>query len=198
MRQNKSHLYRLSTCPKLFHFLTDPSTHLVLDTLIKMSLLFSSLRAAASRPSAAACRLPQQQPSSSAGRATTIITSTMTMIVRGVKTKVRIIAIKDLPNGKAYAKDVVKVAAGYARNYLIPQKFAVYATRQNFMKYELKDPELETIDERRLRLEQEALQTDNQDLKAYDILRHYLRNKTVGIRLCILFWDFASLLNSIY
>lgn len=100
--------------------------------------------------------------------------------MRGVKTKVRIIAIQDLPNGKAYQNDVVHVAAGYARNYLIPQKFAVYATRQNFFKYELKDPELETVEERRLRLEQEALQTENQDLKACDILRHYFRNKTVG------------------
>ena len=102
------------------------------------------------------------------------------ILVRGKNTKVRIIAVQDLPNGKAYRNDILEVAAGYARNYLIPQKFAVYATRQNFMKYELKDPELETVEERRLRLELEASQKENQDLKAADLLKHYLRNKTVS------------------
>lgn len=103
------------------------------------------------------------------------------MIARGKKTKVRIIATADLPNGKAYRNDVADVAAGYARNYLIPQRFAVYATRENFRRLGLKDPELETVEERRLRLEREALATDDQDLKAADLLRHYLRNKTVRV-----------------
>ena len=128
-----------------------------------MSLLLASL----ARASAAALRLP------SPSNATRIL-------VRGKNTKVRIIAVQDLPNGKAYRNDILEVAAGYARNYLIPQKFAVYATRQNFMKYELKDPELETVEERRLRLELEASQKENQDLKAADLLKHYLRNKTVS------------------
>ena len=127
-----------------------------------MSLLISSLRLAG-----AATKLPQ--PS----------IATM-MVKRGKKTKVRIIAVQDFPNGKAYQNDVVYVASGFARNYLIPQKIAVYATRQNFMKRSLKDPELETVEERRLRSEREALETDNLDMKAADLLKHYLRNKTVG------------------
>lgn len=126
-----------------------------------MSLLSASLFRAAS----AASRL--QPPSFSK------------ILARGKNTKVRIIAVQDLPNGKAYRNDILEVAAGYARNFLIPKKFAVYATRQNFMKYELKDPELETVEERRLRLEREASQKDNLELKAADLLKNYLRNKTV-------------------
>ena len=41
---------------------------------------------------------------------------------------VRLIALEDLPHGKGYEGDVVHVKAGYARNYLIPQGFAVLAT----------------------------------------------------------------------
>jgi len=154
-----------------------------------MSLLISFLRTAASaRPAAAALRMAPPQT------AQRIMAHPPQQLLqwRGVKTKVRIIAIQDLPNGKAYQNEVVKVAAGYARNYLIPQKMAVYATRQNFLKFGLKDPELETVEERRLRLEQEASQTDNQDLKAYDILKHYLRNKMVGSSLILIFELFSD------
>ena len=92
---------------------------------------------------------------------------------------VRIIVTQDVSEGKIYANDIVTVKAGYARNYLIPQKKAVYATRQNFMKYNLKDPELETAEERQKRLEREAIAGDDKDLKAADLLRTYLRNKVV-------------------
>jgi len=92
---------------------------------------------------------------------------------------VRVIVKDDLPNGKAYEGDVIYVKAGYARNYLLPQKKAVYATRQNFQKLGLKDPNQESPEERRARLEKEAVDGEDKDLKAADMLRHYLRNKVV-------------------
>jgi len=92
---------------------------------------------------------------------------------------VRLIVTKDLPDGQTYEGDVVNVKAGYARNYLIPQKFAVYATRENFKKLDMKDPDMETVEERRLRLEREAQAGEDRDLKAADLLKHYLRNKVV-------------------
>ena len=96
---------------------------------------------------------------------------------------VRIIAVKDLPNGKAYEGDVLEVKAGYARNYLIPQKFAFYATRQNFEKLNMKDPDRETPAERRERLAKEAASGDDKALKAADLLKYYLRNKVVSLTL---------------
>src|SRR3569623_532763 len=95
---------------------------------------------------------------------------------------VRVIVIdQDLPNGQAYAGDVVHVSAGYARNYLLPQRKVVYATRANFDKLNMKDPDQETTEERRLRLERQAKEGADKDLKAADVLKSYLRNKTVCV-----------------
>lgn len=98
-----------------------------------------------------------------------------------IRTKhtVRIILKGDLPNGKAYKGDVVTVAAGYARNYLVPKKIALYATRQNFARLGLRDPDLETAEERQARLAREAIEGQDEDLKAADLLKNYLRNKVV-------------------
>jgi hypothetical protein len=93
---------------------------------------------------------------------------------------VRIIVTQDVSDGKLYQGEIATVKAGYARNFLIPQKKAIYATRQNFFKLNIKDPELETAEERRLRLERELQAGDDKDLKAADLLRTYLRNKTVS------------------
>lgn len=95
---------------------------------------------------------------------------------------VRLIAVEDLPHGKAYRGDVVHVKAGYARNHLIPQKLALYATPQNFEKLGLVDPEHETDEQRRERLAREASATaqDEAYLKAADTLKKYLRNKVVS------------------
>ncbi len=93
---------------------------------------------------------------------------------------VRVILRKDLPNGAGYTDDVLVVKAGYARNYLLPQKYAVYATRPNFEKYNVTDPSSESVEDRRLRLEREASAALDEDLKAYDLLKYYLRNKTVS------------------
>ena len=74
-----------------------------------------------------------------------------------------------------YKDDVVEVKAGYARNFLIPQKKAVYATLANFRKHNLTDPLLAKASDATAKIEEE----DDQDLKAYNVLQHYLRNKTV-------------------
>lgn len=100
---------------------------------------------------------------------------------------VRIIVTQDVSDGKLYQGDIANVKAGYARNFLIPQKKAIYATRQNFLKLNMKDPELETAEERRLRMEREMKAGDDKDLKAADILRSYLRSKTVSF----LLWRFS-------
>lgn len=93
--------------------------------------------------------------------------------------QVRIILTDDLPNGKAYRGDVVEVKAGYARNYLIPQKKALYAVRQNFERLGMKDPDHESPQQRAERLVREGAESDDHDLKAADQLKHYLRNKVV-------------------
>ena len=69
--------------------------------------------------------------------------------------------------------------ACWVGNGLMPQRKALYATRQYFDKLRIKDPDLETVNERRLRLEREAQAGDNKDLKAADLLKFYLRNKEV-------------------
>lgn len=118
---------------------------------------------------------------------------------------VRVIVTQDVTGGKLlYQGDIATVAAGYARNYLVPQKLAVYATRQNFINLNVKDPELETGEERQLRLAREALACDDKDLKAADLLKFYLRNKVVSrdktkikntsIRCCCLYLLIISIL----
>ena len=94
---------------------------------------------------------------------------------------VRLIAVEDLPHGKAYKGDVVSVKPGYARNYLIPNKKAIYATPQNFEKMGIIDPHLETEEQRIARLQRESsvdLKAE-QFLKEADTLKTYLRNKVV-------------------
>jgi ribosomal protein L9 len=92
-----------------------------------------------------------------------------------------VIVQRDLDGGKGYAGDVIHVSAGYARNYLLPTKRVVYASRQNFQRLGLRDPEHESPEERRARMEREALEGSDKDLKAKDILSKYLRNKTLKI-----------------
>ncbi|KAL3940388.1 MAG: hypothetical protein SGBAC_005064 [Bacillariaceae sp.] len=96
---------------------------------------------------------------------------------------VRLIALEDLPHGKAYEGDVVRVKAGYARNFLIPQKKAVYATSQNFERLEIVDPEVETEEQRIARLERESSMSkkDEQYLKQADVLKKYLKNKVLKL-----------------
>ena len=96
-------------------------------------------------------------------------------------TTVRVIFKEDLSNGQGYKGDIKTVKSGYARNFLIPQKKAVYATPENFDKLGILDPDKETAEERRARLLQEAKLSEDEDLKAADLLRYYLRNKRVKL-----------------
>ena len=65
----------------------------------------------------------------------------------------RIILQKDMDE-LGLEGDIVEVARGYARNYLIPKGFAVEATSQNIKAFELKKKKIEA---RRLREKEEAL-----------------------------------------
>ena len=94
---------------------------------------------------------------------------------------VRLIALEDLPHGRAYKGDVINVKAGYARNYLLPKKMALYATPQNFERVGMIDPDVETEEQRLERLQRESSMsaTDDKYLKQADVLKKYLKNKTV-------------------
>jgi ribosomal protein L9 len=74
-----------------------------------------------------------------------------------------------------YAGEVHNVAAGYARNYLIPKKMAVYATPVNFDRCGLVDPLVAEKEGKKLLGED-----GGGDLKAADRLKRYLKNKWVG------------------
>ena len=100
-------------------------------------------------------------------------------ILRSFGHSVRLIVRQDLEDGRAYKDDVITVKGGYARNYLIPNKKAVYATRENFTKFNLQDPDQETAEERQARLVREAAADEDKDLKAADLLKNYLRSKVV-------------------
>jgi len=92
---------------------------------------------------------------------------------------VRVILTKDLSDGRGYAGEVRTVRAGYARNYLIPSKMALYATPKNFERVGIKDPDiiLKAAEAKQVPEEEEI----DEDLKAADLLRHYLRNKVLKI-----------------
>lgn len=93
---------------------------------------------------------------------------------------VRVILTKDLPEKNQYAGETLTVKAGYARNYLIPQKIALYATHENFLRVGIDDPmflKSETAEERN----QREMKDNDEDLKAADFLKYYLRNKTLKI-----------------
>ena len=69
---------------------------------------------------------------------------------------VRLIALEDLPQQGYYRGDVVSVKAGFARNFLVPKKKAVYATPQNFQKLGIVDPDFESEEDRIERLQKES------------------------------------------
>jgi large subunit ribosomal protein L9 len=97
---------------------------------------------------------------------------------------VRVILTQDIGGGEGkYKGDVVLVRAGFARNHLIPKKMALYATGDNFKRLGMSDPDSETVEERRERLERERrlAEQGGEELKAADVLRHYLRNKELKI-----------------
>jgi hypothetical protein len=99
---------------------------------------------------------------------------------------VRLIAVQDLPHGQGYKGDVVSVKAGYARNYLIPKKMALYATPQNFDRLGMVDPDVETAEQRLARLQKESSMQAGEEnyLKEADLLKKYLKNKSVSEEPC--------------
>lgn len=115
--------------------------------------------------------------------ATATATTFQTSQRRTITKMVRVILKEDMPNGKNYAGEVVNVKAGYARNLLIPRKIALYAVPSNFERMGMKDPGVETAEEKRARMEQEKLAEEDGGgaKKEADILRNYLRNKVLTI-----------------
>lgn len=99
---------------------------------------------------------------------------------------VRVILVNDLEEGegKGYKGDVLTVKAGYARNFLLPQKKAVYATPKNFESHCVLDPlelaEKEKIPEVSAGTEEE-MEEMTENLRQADVLRRYLKNKIVKI-----------------
>lgn len=95
---------------------------------------------------------------------------------------VRVILTADIDGGEGYKGDVLSVSAGYARNKLIPQKLALYAIPENFERLGMKDPDSETAEERRERLEREKqlAEEGGEEAKQADLLKHFLRNKVVS------------------
>lgn len=101
---------------------------------------------------------------------------------------VRVILTKDIPDKNQYAGETLTVKAGYARNYLVPKKMALYATPMNFQRVGIEDPELQKT----AALLKEKKNNNNntttaeskekeEDAKAADFLKYYLRNKTLKI-----------------
>jgi len=104
---------------------------------------------------------------------------------------VRVILIQDLEEGegKGYKGDILNVKAGYARNFLLPKKKAVYATPNKFQLLGLVDP-LESTEVKKKRgiIEEpeEDMEEMNEDTKQADILRRYLKNKIVSMKYILL------------
>lgn len=80
-----------------------------------------------------------------------------------------------------YAGEVHNVAAGYARNYLIPKKMAVYATPLNFERCGMIDPLVAEKEGRKVSTEDQG-----EDLVAADLLKRYLKNKSVSLLMSVL------------
>jgi ribosomal protein L9 len=94
------------------------------------------------------------------------------------KHTVRVILTQNV--GEHQAGEVLHVSAGHAGNLLIPKKMALYAIAENFDRLGRKDPDIETAEERRERLEQMAADEANVELIAANVLQKYLRNKVVS------------------
>merc|ERR1719223_1230986 len=67
---------------------------------------------------------------------------TQTLLQKKYKHTVRVILTKSISESKQ-AGEVLTVAAGYARNYLIPKKKAIYAVPKNFERVSIVDPSLQ-------------------------------------------------------
>lgn len=97
------------------------------------------------------------------------VKSTARSLERRWAHSVRVIALQDIPQ-RAQSGQIATVKAGYARNFLIPQKHAVYATRENIVKYNATE---ET--------EEKPEAVKDPDRQEADRLQYYMRNKVLKI-----------------
>lgn len=102
------------------------------------------------------------------------------------KHTVRVILLDDLTGGQGYAGEVHTVKAGYARNFLIPTKKALYATPTNIQRVlGVVDPlgvdKAVQQQQQQLKSTSHAAKDEDQHVKAADLLRYYLRNKILKI-----------------
>jgi len=101
------------------------------------------------------------------------------------KHTVRVILLDDLTGGQGYAGEVHTVKAGYARNFLIPTKKALYATPTNIQRVlGVVDPlgvDTAVQQQQQLQSISHASKDEDQHVKAADLLRYYLRNKILKI-----------------
>jgi len=105
--------------------------------------------------------------------------ATKTVIQYRQKHTVRVILKSKV--GQNEPGEVITVKPGYARNFLIPKKMALYAIPSNFQRLGLTDPEKETPEDRRERLKREAAEEASEEQIAASILTKYLSNKVLKI-----------------
>lgn len=104
-----------------------------------------------------------------------------TPLLRRFGHTVRIILKEDIPNGKGFRGDVINVKAGYARNYLVPQKMAVYATEENFKRMQIIDPLTDSKIDDVKTISTEDAEPTSEEWKDAERLRKYLDNKILKI-----------------
>lgn len=116
------------------------------------------------------------------------VVRTTTMMMSATRRRfghsVRVILREDLPHGKGYGGDVVSVKAGYARNHLVPQKLALYATPDNFRRLNMVDPGTQDDDDDVV--SSSSSQPQQRDTKSKeqldaDLLRKYLHKKILKL-----------------
>jgi len=106
---------------------------------------------------------------------------------------VPIYLLKPVPN-KGSTGQIVQVKAGYARNYLIPKKYAIYATEENLKRvgiYDISDVAIKkkftfkkktAVKEAPVDVDNDTVDTgENEDKRQADILIKYLKEKPLTI-----------------
>ncbi|KAH9191416.1 hypothetical protein AeNC1_006618 [Aphanomyces euteiches] len=77
-------------------------------------------------------------------------------LARGFAHRVEMVLKEDVPK-LGFRGDVVSVKAGYARNFLYPEKKAVYATKINLATYKVDKQEEEGVDSERERIREQII-----------------------------------------
>merc|ERR1712062_475122 len=90
------------------------------------------------------------------------------------KHTVRVILIEDIPEIHAYSGEVHIVKAGYARNFLIPSRKAVYAIPKNFKRRGI-------VNSLVSKSSKQFSKEETVDIRAAEFLRFYLQSKTLKV-----------------